>query len=63
VIYVLDACAMVAYLNGEPGGDVVEKALLEQDSECLAHAINHTRLLFSRYWCSPSTVLSRDSLA
>lgn len=31
---------MVAFLNGEPGGEVVEDALLEQNSECLAHAIN-----------------------
>lgn len=38
--YVLDACAMIAYLNGEPGGDVVEQALLDQNSPCLAHAIN-----------------------
>lgn len=40
MIYVLDACAMVAYLDGESGSDVVENALLEKDSECLAHAIN-----------------------
>ena len=31
---------MIAYLNGEVGGDVVESALLDKDSECLAHAIN-----------------------
>ena len=31
---------MVAYLNGEVGGDVVESALFDKDSECLAHAIN-----------------------
>jgi uncharacterized protein with PIN domain len=40
MIYVLDACAMVAYLNGEVGGDAVEGALLDMDSQCLAHAIN-----------------------
>jgi PIN domain nuclease of toxin-antitoxin system len=49
VIYVLDACAMVAYLNGEPGGDAVEKALLEQDSECLAHAINLCEVYYLFY--------------
>lgn len=31
---------MVVYLDGEAGSDVVESALLENDSECLAHAIN-----------------------
>jgi PIN domain nuclease of toxin-antitoxin system len=40
VIYVLDACAMIAFLKGEEGADVVENALLDQDSQCMAHAIN-----------------------
>ncbi|MCA1631638.1 MAG: type II toxin-antitoxin system VapC family toxin [Acidobacteria bacterium] len=40
MIYVLDACAMIAFLKGEAGADVVEKALLDADSQCLAHAIN-----------------------
>ena len=37
---VLDACAMIAFLRGEPGADVVEAALLAKDRSCLAHAIN-----------------------
>jgi len=40
VIYVLDACAMIAYLNNEPGADVVEAALVDPANQCLAHAIN-----------------------
>lgn len=40
MIYVLDACAMIAFLKGERGADVVENALLEQGSQCMAHAIN-----------------------
>lgn len=40
MIYVLDACAMIAYLSGEPGAEVVENALLELGSECVAHSIN-----------------------
>lgn len=40
MIYVLDACAMIAFLKGEAGADVVENALLEQGSQCMAHAIN-----------------------
>lgn len=40
MIYVLDACAMIAFLKGEVGADVVENALLEQGSQCMAHAIN-----------------------
>lgn len=40
MIYVLDASAMIAYLRDEPGGDVIERALLDTSSQCLAHAIN-----------------------
>lgn len=40
MIYVLDACAMIAFLKGEPGADVVENALLDANSQCMAHAIN-----------------------
>lgn len=38
MIYVLDACAMIAYLRGEPGADVVERVLI--DRSCFAHSIN-----------------------
>ncbi len=40
MIYVLDASAMLAFLRDEPGADVVEAALLDTESQCLAHAIN-----------------------
>lgn len=40
MIYVLDACAMIAYLNGEPGGTVVDRLLRDPDHACYAHAIN-----------------------
>lgn len=40
MIYILDACAMIAYLDNEPGADVVESALIEPGNQCLAHAIN-----------------------
>jgi len=40
VINVLDACAMIAFLKGEEGADVVENALLDEGSQCMAHAIN-----------------------
>ncbi|MFL6230026.1 MAG: PIN domain-containing protein [Pyrinomonadaceae bacterium] len=40
MFYVLDACAMIAYLRGEPGAEVVEQSLLDATSQCMAHAIN-----------------------
>ncbi len=38
--YALDACAMVAYLNGEPGTAVVAALLAAPNNVCYAHAIN-----------------------
>lgn len=40
MIYVLDACAMIAFLADEPGADVVERSLLDTSSQCVAHSIN-----------------------
>jgi hypothetical protein len=37
---VLDACALIAYLRGEPGSDVIEALLLDPDVPSLIHAIN-----------------------
>jgi len=49
VIYVLDACAMIAYVDGESGSDVVEGALVEADSQCMAHAINLCEVFYGFY--------------
>jgi PIN domain nuclease of toxin-antitoxin system len=40
MIYVLDASAMLAYLRGESGADVVENAFLNTTGQCMAHSIN-----------------------
>lgn len=39
-VKVLDASAMVAYANGEIGGDIVNAALRDPDVICYAHAVN-----------------------
>ncbi len=38
--YVLDASAMVAYLEGEPGASVVAAILSDPTAVCYAHSIN-----------------------
>ncbi|HET6386716.1 MAG TPA: PIN domain-containing protein [Armatimonadota bacterium] len=38
--YALDASALVAYLNGEPGASVVAGLLPDPNNLCYAHAIN-----------------------
>lgn len=40
MIYVFDASAIIAWLRNEAGADVVDKAIRDIDSQCLAHAIN-----------------------
>ncbi len=49
MIYVLDACAVIAFLRGEAGADVVEQAVLEAGSECTAHSINLCEI-FYLFW-------------
>jgi len=40
VVFVLDACAIIAYIRNEPGADVIESILMSEDDDCLIHAIN-----------------------
>lgn len=40
MIFVLDACAMIAWLSDEPGADAVDRAVRDVNSQCIAHAIN-----------------------
>lgn len=49
MIYVLDASAMIAYLRGEPGADVVEQSLLDADDQCVAHAANLCEVYYDFY--------------
>jgi len=48
-IYVFDACAVIALLDAEPGGEIVE-ALLEKDSHrCLLHVLNACEVFYHLY--------------
>lgn len=38
--YVLDACALLAFLGNEPGADVVKSLLTDTSNVCMVHAIN-----------------------
>jgi PIN domain nuclease of toxin-antitoxin system len=49
LIYVLDACAIIAFFDGEIGADIVEQALLDANSQCLAHAINLCEVFYGFY--------------
>jgi predicted nucleic acid-binding protein len=48
VIFVLDASAMIAFLDDEDGAAIVQAAMLEDSAQVLAHAVNVTEV-FYRY--------------
>ncbi len=43
---VFDACALIAYLKGERGSDLVEGMLRNPANECLAHGVNVCEVLY-----------------
>jgi PIN domain nuclease of toxin-antitoxin system len=49
MIYVLDACAMIALLLREPGEEVVWAHLLEKDATCFAHSVNLCEVFYDFY--------------
>ena len=49
MICVLDACAMIALLRGEPGDDVVWRYVSDSSASSLAHAINLCEVYYD-FW-------------
>lgn len=40
MIVILDACAVIAFLRDEPGGELVENYFINETYTCFIHAIN-----------------------
>ena len=49
VIYVLDACAMIAYLRKEVGAEAVREIIVDWENICYAHAINLCEVYYD-FW-------------
>ena len=49
MVFVLDACAMIAYLRNEPGSERVAQLLLSDKDRCVAHAINLCEVFYDFY--------------
>lgn len=49
MIYVLDASAIIAWLRNEPGAGVVDAAILDLTSQCVAHSINLCEVYYDAY--------------
>ena len=45
--YVLDACALLAFLRGEEGADKIESLLIDNNNRCSAHAVNLCEVYFN----------------
>ena len=40
IVYIIDACAIIAFLRGEAGSAIVARLLADPASLCLIHAVN-----------------------
>ncbi|HLK55343.1 MAG TPA: type II toxin-antitoxin system VapC family toxin [Chthonomonadaceae bacterium] len=63
--YALDACAMIAYLRGEPGATDVAALLTDPTATCYAHTINLLEVYydFIRQFDEPTARLALEILA
>jgi uncharacterized protein len=48
-LYVFDACAVIAFLQREPGAEVVAEILKNPRNRCLIHAINAIEVYYDIY--------------
>jgi predicted nucleic acid-binding protein len=61
VIYILDASAMIAYLRGESGEDIVSAILVDPTHACLVHALNLCEVYYDFYRANGETT-ARDAM-
>jgi PIN domain nuclease of toxin-antitoxin system len=55
-IEVLDACALIAFINDEPGASQVELLLNDPDSTCYVHSINLCEVYHQMIRASDETI-------
>ena len=59
--YVLDAGPMIAFLDDEPGAEIVEQVLTEPGSTCYAHIFNLTEIYYV-YFRRGGAVMAEEAL-
>ena len=59
--YALDAGPMIAFLNGEPGAEVVEDVLTEPGSICSAHIFNLAEVYYI-YFRRGGRMMAEDAI-
>lgn len=50
MLYVLDACAMIAYVRGEPGSEVLEEMFSKPGHQFQAHSVNMAEVYYHFLW-------------
>ena len=48
-LFVLDSCAVIAFLQREPGAEVVAEILKDPQNRCLLHALNACEVYYDTY--------------
>lgn len=48
-LYVFDSCAVIAFLQSEPGAEVVAEILKNSRARCLIHAVNACEVYYDIY--------------
>lgn len=48
-LYVFDSCAAIAFLQREPGGEIVAEILKDSRNRCLIHALNACEVYYDTY--------------
>lgn len=48
-LYILDSCAVIAFLQDEPGAQIVTEILENPGNRCLLHAINACEVYYDIY--------------
>jgi len=59
--FVLDACAIIAFLRGEPGAAIVRLLLLDED--CMAHAVNLCEVHYDSLLRGENELVARGFIA
>ena len=63
-VEIFDACSMLAYIQAEPGGPIIESLLADPSRTCYSHALNLCEVYYQvlRSSDEPTAKLAVDSL-
>ena len=63
IIYIIDACAVIAFLTGEAGGAVVAGLLADPNNLCSIHAVNLCEVYYDAVRRTDASTARQDMAA